>query len=38
LIDGYKTLSHKDLIDYIKEKYKEFSIRELSVLDDLRVL
>jgi len=38
LIDGYKTLSHKDLIDYLKEKYKEFSIRELSVLDDLRVL
>jgi len=38
LIDGYKTLSHKDLIDYIKEKCKEFSIREVSVLDDLRVL
>jgi hypothetical protein len=38
LIDGYKTLSHKDLIDYIKEKYKEFSIHEISVLDDLRVL
>jgi len=38
LIDGYKTLSHKDLIDYIKEKYKEFSIHEISVLDDLRAL
>jgi len=38
LIDGYKTLSHKDLIDYIKENYKEFSIHEISVLDDLRVL
>jgi hypothetical protein len=38
LIDGYKTLSHKDLIDYLKEKYKEFSIHEISVLDDLRVL
>jgi len=38
LIDGYKTLSHKDLIDYIKEKCKEFSIHEVSVLDDLRVL
>jgi len=38
LIEGYKTLSHKDLIDYIKEKYKEFSIHEISVLDDLRVL
>jgi len=38
LIDGYKTLSHKDLIDYIKEKCKEFSIHEISVLDDLRAL
>ena len=38
LIDGYKTLSHKDLIDYIKEKYKEFDNYEISILDDLRVL
>ena len=38
LIDGYKTLSHKDLVDYIKEKYSEIDMRELSVLDDLRVL
>jgi len=38
LIDGYKTLSHKDLIDYLKEKYKEFSSHEFSILDDLRVL
>jgi len=38
LVDGYKTLNHKDLIDYLKEKCKEFSIREISVLDDLRVL
>ena len=38
LIDGYKTLSHKDLIDYIKEKYKEFNAREISILNDLRVL
>ncbi len=38
LIDGYKTLSHKDLIDYLREKYKNFSSYEISFLDDLRVL
>ena len=38
LVDGYKTLSHKDLIDYVKEKYKEFSQHEISVLDNLRIL
>jgi hypothetical protein len=38
LVDGYKTLSHKDLIDYIKEKYKDFSQQEIAVLDNLRIL
>ncbi len=38
LTDGYKTLSHKDLIDYIKEKSKDFSQQETVVLDNLRVL
>ncbi len=38
LVDGYKTLSHKDLIDYVKENYKEFSQHEISVLDNLRIL
>lgn len=38
LIDGYKTFSHKDLIDYIKEKYPEFNAHETSTLDNLRVL
>lgn len=37
LTDGYKTLSHKDLIEYIK-KYNEFTEHEISVLDNLRVL
>ncbi len=37
LIDGYKTLSHKDLIDCLK-KYPEVSSHEVSVLNDLRVL
>jgi len=38
LMDGYKTLIHRDLIEYLREKYKEFSSYELSFLDDLRVL
>lgn len=38
LIDGYKTLSHKDLVDYLKEKYPDFNLYEISILDDLRVL
>ena len=38
LIDGYKTLSHKELIDYIKEKYSEFADYEISILNDLRIL
>ncbi|MBT4539966.1 hypothetical protein HOC35_00485 [Candidatus Woesearchaeota archaeon] len=36
-IDGYKTLSHKELIDYIKE-YPEFSTYEISIINDLRIL
>lgn len=39
ILDGYKTLSHKDLIDYIKEEYsKEFSEYEVFLLDELRIL
>ncbi len=38
LIDGYKTLSHKDLRDYLKEKYSPFVFNEIILLDDLRVL
>ena len=38
LVDGYKTLSHKDLINYLKENYKEFSQQEIIVLDNLRIL
>lgn len=37
LIDGYKTLSHKDLIDYLKEKYP-IAAHEISLLNDLRIL
>ncbi len=38
LIDGYKTLSHRDLIEYIKSKCSGFSSHEISLLHDLRVL
>ena len=38
LLDGYKTLSHKDLVDYLKEKYPEFKQDEIHILDDLRIL
>ena len=38
LIDGYKTLSHKDLVDYLKENYSEFDSNKISILNDLRIL
>jgi hypothetical protein len=38
LINGYKTLSHIDLIDYLREKYPQFNAEEISILDDLRIL
>lgn len=37
-IDGYKTLSHKDLIDYLKLKYEDFSNGEINIIDQLRVI
>ena len=38
-IDGYKTLSHKDLIDYIFSKYKGvFPEHEINMIDRLRKL
>ncbi len=36
--DGYKTLSHKNLFEYLSANYKEFNSNELSLLDDLRIL
>jgi hypothetical protein len=38
LIDGYKTLSHKDLIDYLEYKYPQFNANDISLLNDLRIL
>lgn len=37
-IDGYKTLGHKELIDYLKENCKEFSTSDTALLDELRIL
>ena len=38
-IDGYKTLSHKDLIEYLSLNFKRnFSVLEISLLDQLRKL
>jgi len=36
-IDGYKTLSHKDLIEYIKINYDDFSEMDISLLNELRI-
>ena len=38
LLDGCKTLSHKDLIDYIDQNYKELTKYEISFLHDLRIM
>lgn len=38
LLDGYKTLSHKDLIEYLKENYKDIGGDSISKLNDLRIL
>ena len=36
-LDGYKTLSHKDLVEYLKTNYKpSFIENEIEVLDMLR--
>ena len=37
LIDGYKALSHKDLIDYLGENYKEINEKEIDLIDNLRI-
>jgi len=38
LIEGYKTLSHIELIRYIENNRKEFTEEDISVLDNLRIL
>ncbi len=38
LCDGFKTLSHKDLVDYLRLNYKEINGYEVDKIDKLRVL
>ncbi|MFH1972049.1 MAG: hypothetical protein ABIJ18_01070 [archaeon] len=35
-LDGYKTLSHKILFDYLQENYKEFELSETEFMQDIR--
>jgi len=37
-IDGYKTLSHKTLIEYLKINYKQFNGYETAFIDKLRII
>jgi len=38
LVNGFKTLSHKDLFEYLEENYSQFTSNDFSILDSLRVL
>ena len=38
LCDGFKTLSHKNLIEYLEKKYKEFNKSEIIAIDKLRMI
>ena len=35
-IDGYKTLNHLSLIEYLSNNYKEFDHNEIKIIDTLR--
>ena len=38
LIDGYKTLSNKDLITYLKLNYLVIDVHEIILIDTLRII
>lgn len=38
LADGFKTLNHKDLFEYLEKNYSQFIANDFSILDSLRVL
>ncbi len=38
LVNGYKTLSHKDLVAYLEEKVSEVRAEEIHLIGQLRVL
>lgn len=35
-IEGYKTLSHKKLIEYFSENYRDLDIQQIKIIDTLR--
>ena len=35
-LNGYKTLSHKALFEFLKDKYKSFTLSEIELMDELR--
>lgn len=35
-LDGYKTLSHKTLFDFLKDQHKSFTLSEVELMDELR--
>lgn len=35
-LEGYKTLSHKTLFEFLKGKYEVFTISEIELMDELR--
>ena len=37
-VDGYKTLNHTDLIEYISNKYKELNKNDINILNNIRIL
>lgn len=38
LVDGYKTLSHKNLVSYLESNYSVFTDDEIVFLNNLRIL
>ncbi|MEK6876344.1 MAG: hypothetical protein AABX63_02955 [Nanoarchaeota archaeon] len=35
-LDGYKTLSHKALFDFLKSEHQSFTLSEIELMDELR--
>ena len=38
LCEGFKTLSHIDLVEYLKKNYKEFNEKDILIMNRLRIL
>ena len=37
-LDGFKTLSHRALIEYLHKEYNQFDREEIILIDELRIL